>query len=321
MCVVRTGIDIVPKNDPQTRNSSLELLRIVSMLLIVNFHFLIRNGSYDLIFNQHPLNWTGFVFAVVGHGGGWVGNVVFFTISAWFLIDKKVDVKSSFRRVWMLEREVLFWSFTLGAISYFGKKNGILDVDFNKDLVLDTLFPLMRNVWWYATSYALFLILCPFLIVSLKALGKQMLGWLAGIVILIWGVLTLIPVTSFDSSHNTVFVMIMLFIIVAYYKWYCSPIRSRECALMIFAGCGLYIAYWLGFTLLFECTGRGGNDRLFIFNCILPPMLIGFGLFILFERIHFSNRLIDYIAKSTFGVYLITENPHIYPFYGRLCST
>lgn len=43
-------------------------------------------------------------------GGGKVGVVIFFTISAWFFLDKEQTIKSNLKRIWILEREVLFWS-------------------------------------------------------------------------------------------------------------------------------------------------------------------------------------------------------------------
>lgn len=302
------------KNRIKARNSSLELLRIISMLLIVNFHFLIRNNSYNVVYSTNSLDWTSFVFAVFGNGGGWIGNVVFFTISAWFLIDKEPEIKKSFRRVWILEREVLFWSFSIAIVSYICIRIGFLKMDLDKNFILDTFFPLVRNVWWYATSYVLFLFLSPYLILGLKALNKRMLGWLTGTVIALWGVLTLLPGIHFDTSHTNVFIMILLLIPIAYYKWYCRPLSIKKCVALIVSGYGLYTCYWFVFNLFFKFTGHGWNHCFFIFDCILPPMLIGFGLFLLFERVHYSNRIINFIAKSTFGVYLISENPRVYPF-------
>ena len=47
--------------------------------------------------------------------GGKVGVVIFFSISAWFFLDKEQTIKSNLKRVWIMERELLFWSLTLMA--------------------------------------------------------------------------------------------------------------------------------------------------------------------------------------------------------------
>lgn len=41
-------------------------------------------------------------------GGGKVGVVIFFSISAWFFLDKEQTIKSNLKRVWIMERELLF---------------------------------------------------------------------------------------------------------------------------------------------------------------------------------------------------------------------
>lgn len=37
---------------------------------------------------------------------------------------------------------------------------------------LNLFFPLTRNEWWYVSSYAVFLILLPFVFPALKSMGK-----------------------------------------------------------------------------------------------------------------------------------------------------
>lgn len=40
-------------------------------------------------------------------------------------------------------------------------------------LMVKSVMPLSRGVWWYATAYAIFLALLPFLARGLKALGRE----------------------------------------------------------------------------------------------------------------------------------------------------
>lgn len=48
-------------------------------------------------------------------GGGKVGVVIFFSISAWFSLDREQTIKSNLKRVWIMERELLFWSLAFVA--------------------------------------------------------------------------------------------------------------------------------------------------------------------------------------------------------------
>lgn len=81
------------------RNSSIELLRIVAMFMILASHFVVHNG-YDV--KDLPVGPMRIFFQLVMQSGGVVGVVIFFTISAWFFLDKEQTIKSNLKRIWIL---------------------------------------------------------------------------------------------------------------------------------------------------------------------------------------------------------------------------
>lgn len=87
------------------RNSSIELLRIIAMFMILMHRFIVHNG-YDVL--KLPLGPGRIFFQLVMQGGGKIGVVIIFFISAWFFLDKEQTVKSKLRRVCIMERELLF---------------------------------------------------------------------------------------------------------------------------------------------------------------------------------------------------------------------
>ena len=78
------------------RNSSIELLRIIAMFMILAHHFIGHNG-YDVL--KLPLGPERIFFQLVMAGGGKVGVAIFFSISAWFFLDKEQTIKSNLKRV------------------------------------------------------------------------------------------------------------------------------------------------------------------------------------------------------------------------------
>ena len=78
------------------RNSNIELLRIIAMFMILAHHFIVHNG-YDVL--KLPLGPERIFFQLVMAGGGKVGVVIFFSISAWFFLDKEQTIKSNLKRV------------------------------------------------------------------------------------------------------------------------------------------------------------------------------------------------------------------------------
>ena len=277
------------------RNSNIELLRIIAMFMILAHHFIVHNG-YDVL--KLPLGPERIFFQLVMAGGGKVGVVIFFSISAWFFLDKEQTIKSNLKRVWIMERELLFWSLILVTFYLVFDR-----ADLGMKLMVKSVMPLSMGVWWYATAYAIFLALLPFLAKGLKALGREYHLALATTVLVIWGLTSFIPGMVRISDGFLGF--IYLFILISAYKWYMEPFTTRQVWLMIGTG--------LGFFLLYTCASitlslLGHDMGIYITgDWRLPVIIVGFGMFLLFDRATFHNRTIDRIAQSAFAVYLITD--------------
>lgn len=290
-------------NKKAPRQSGIELLRIIAVTLITAHHLVVHSG-YPL-FNE-PISARRLFFQMCLSSFGKIGITLFLLISLWFLVDREQTVKKSCRRIWLLERELLFWSFVGLAMQYVDNPKSV-----DADVWLDAIFPITRNEWWYATSYVILLLLLPFLLVGLRKMGRQIHKKFCIVLLGLWGILNLVPGASLDICINVIgFVYVT--ILFTYYKWYMAPI-SNKCAILLMVVGGLIIFGW---NLLLSVVWRIWNmnpDR--ILNYInpvqkewaLPILAISFGVFVLFTRLHFSSRIVNRCAQSAFAVYLITE--------------
>ena len=196
--------------------------------------------------------WFSYQQAPTGYGnfsrffmasGGKVGVVIFFSISAWFFLYKEQTIKSNLKRVWIMERELLFWSLTLMAF-YLMLDRACIDAK----LMIKSIAPLSMSLWWYATAYAIFLALLPFLSKGLKALGRKYHLALAITVLIIRGLTSFIPGSlggypSINSSLTGVFGFIYLFIIISTYKWYMTPFTLKNIGVLLGTGIGLSLLF------------------------------------------------------------------------------
>lgn len=272
------------------RNSSIELLRIIAMFMILMHHFVVHNGYDEL---NLPLGPERIFFQLV-----MAGVVIFFSISAWFFLDREQTIKSNLKRVWIMERELLFWSLALMMFYLVFDR-----ADLGPKLMVRSLVPLSTGIWWYATAYAIFLMLLPFLSKGLKVLSREYHLALAATVLVIWGLTSFIP--GMIGINDGFFGFIYLFILISAYKWYMEPFTTRQVWLMIGTGLGFFLLYTcasitlslLGYDMGIYITG----------DWKLPVIMVGFGMFLLFDRVTFHNRTINRIAQSAFAVYLITD--------------
>ena len=277
------------------RNSSIELLRIIAMFMILMHHFVVHNGYDEL---NLPLGPERIFFQLVMAGGGKVGVVIFFSISAWFFLDREQTIKSNLKRVWIMERELLFWSLALMMFYLVFDR-----ADLGPKLMVRSLVPLSTGIWWYATAYAIFLMLLPFLSKGLKVLSREYHLALAATVLVIWGLTSFIP--GMIGINDGFFGFIYLFILISAYKWYMEPFTTRQVWLMIGTGLGFFLLYTcasitlslLGYDMGIYITG----------DWKLPVIMVGFGMFLLFDRVTFHSRAVNRIAQSAFSVYLITD--------------
>lgn len=290
-------------NRKTPRQSGIELLRIIAVTLITAHHLVVHSG-YPLF--SEPISVRRLFFQMCYMPFGKIGITLFLLISLWFLVDREQTVKKSCRRIWLLERELLFWSFVGLAVQYLDNPQSI-----DADAWLNAIFPITRNEWWYTTSYAILLLLLPFLLVSLQKIGRQIHKRFCIVLLGLWGVMNLVPGASLDIYINVIgFVYVT--ILFTYYKWYMTPI-SNKCAVLLTVIGGLIIFGWnLILSLIWQICDADPN-RLWIYispvqkEWSLPVLIISFGVFILFTRLRFSSRIVNRCAQSAFAVYLITE--------------
>ncbi|RSX55503.1 symporter [Bifidobacterium dolichotidis] len=186
------------------------------------------------------------------------------------------------------------------------------------ELALMSLMPLCTNLWWYMTSYAIFLLFLPFLQEGIRKIGQKAHGSLAAVMLVIWGFAGMLywPQMQFNLTWSNVFVFIYWFVLISYYKWYMKEFSKSTLWKMIGVSLTVEFVYWAGFSLLFEATGKYADGQKFIFDQFkLPTMVIGFAIFLLVKDVHFYSRAVNWIAQSAVSVFLIHFYPPVYVWW------
>lgn len=288
------------------RNSSIEVLRILSMLMIISHHFIILSQVKTL---EQPITVNKVFADLILRPGGKIGVTIFFLISAYFICKETQDIKRNFKRIIILDGEMLFWGILItGFFVFFNRK--FVSVG----SVIHSFIPLISRMWWYPTSYAVFLLLAPFITMSLKYIGKSMHFNLVLILIVCWGLIAgLLPNIYLDISSQNMIIFCYLYILVTYYVWYLKPL-SRKIALMLI-GIGMFLI-WANIIIcsyLYQKTGSvlfiNIEDSFISHEWKLPVIFAAFGLFSFFISFQCYSKAINAIAKCTFGVFLIHNHP------------
>lgn len=295
-------------NSRDVRSSNIELLRILSMMLIIATH--LCNHYIDVPGSIWPYTY-GVIFIQLVKSITYIAVNMYVIISAYFLCTSSFKTK----RIVFTWLEVLFYSLLLG-IPYF------LDGNTNLHNVLTIFFPIFMSEYWFATVYIGLLILSPFINLSIKAMTEKQMRVLCIVLLMLFSIIPSFigPISrwvSFGGSCGLVW-FIVLYYCSAYIRLYIP--KEKICSnkykylvigiiLASFAAIARFIIAFITAKIFGRAIGAGyfyGNNV--IFNVIATYMIFAFFSSIKFHNASICN-VINILAKSSFGVYLIHESP------------
>ena len=293
----------------KSRESGIELLRIVAVVLIVSHH-LLCHSTFDLFNEPFCVKKTIFPDAVSCSGKNRYRSFLF--ISVWFLADKGVTLQGAIRKIWLLWRELFFWNIVGMCCQLALPSSEPRTVNDWWFSWLNMFFPLTRNEWWYVSSYAIFLVLLPFVLPCLRYLGKENHKKCCVVLFVLWGALALIPCSNLDNGLSVVGFE-YVFVLISYYKWYMKEIKANYAAILVVLGTLVILIWNIALPMLIPDNSSLLMDFLWPVEkeWSIPILMISFGLFELLRRATFHSSVINMIATSSFGVYLATEQPFI----------
>lgn len=292
---------------PKHRNSSIELLRIISMLMITAHHYVLF--GFPAGSTQPPFTFKWFFFLLIKSLGK-IGVTIFFAISAWYLcMEKKPTLRANLKRIWLLEREVLFYSLSLLAFCLV-----LIPYPIPKGTILQSFAPTVTSLWWYITAYVMFLFFAPFLTMGLRKIGKSGHATLCLLLLVVWGVFAgMLPGGLLSTSIENYTTFIYLYILISFYRWYLDDWNAGTAWLCVGIGLLLIalsiVVLQISGTYLHIETLRVHSNYLSISSFQLPVLLVGFGVIILVEKTSFYSKIINLFASTTLAVYLIQEYP------------
>ena len=280
------------------RSSNIELLRIVSMLLIVLHHYCVNSGFTEVIDMK---NITGNTLLIQFMAfGGKVGVNVFLLISGYFMIEGE----RKYEKIYKLIFQVLFYSLIISFLLYywggyyFSLKQILQIIPFVFTLPVD-----------FIASYLLVYLLSPIINKCLKSLSRTEFTFLLLILLLYF-----VIADTFFLQHTWNYFgwAFTCYCVGAYIRMY--NIDKIKLPWSLFALISL-LTIWLSI-LVVDYVGvkyhfEGWTYMLSDANK-LPVFAMAVFLFLYFKNMHIGyNRLINIVAASSLGVLIIHANSDV----------
>ena len=311
------------------RESNMELLRILSMVLIIVAHITLHAFDQQLsnnivygagvYFNRFAFYKRLGLIQIFGVSGQ-IGNIIFVLIAGYFLVNKKkINLTKSITK---LISQMIFATLLLVILSCAYQI--IIDKSF-RGLVTTEIF---NNLWWFV-GYYIIIIICGDLFLNKYLSKMDKKSYLLFLLIMLSLASLNFPGATLDGlSSNLRKLVFGLFVYslggyVRKYKLF-KNIKSIIFVLMIFLMLGLiYLDYYNYITTNIN-TALFNNSNNFIQSFIdknqysIEILVIGICLFELFSRLTIkNNKIINYIASATFMIYLTHETPFTFEIWRK----
>ena len=267
------------------RNSKIEFLRIISMLMIIAHHY----ALYGMKMQTSSSGIDKYVVWLF-YPGGVVGVGIFFLIAGYFGFQNN-NVK--------IER-VIFKTTSysiLGLVLYFVLNlMDIIKIRLSFEQVSMSLCPIGSSAFWFASVYILLMLCKPAINHFIDQLSPKKI-----ILTLLCGGLIYTILRHINAHYLGIYNGLIFYIIgaLAYkYKDYIQKIKGMYYILFAIMG-------WGGYVLFSSKGGIGGLIAVVVFGTIAACAIA----FLFITGKECENRYINKLAEPTLAIYFIHENP------------
>ena len=300
----------------QKRNYGIDLLRIVSMIMVVTLHVLGNGWFLDDIDGITPVFGTMWLLEIA----------CYCAVNCYALISGYVGYGKKFKlsgiiQLWI---EVVFYLVLFNLIYKMIDPSSVDDTQ-----MFTSLFPVMSDKYWYFTSYFVLFLFTPFINSLVDKMDFKKHSLMILLFVIVFSLMLMLstmkkydfgnvndPITSgysmfgLNSGYSPLWLMIMYYT-GAYIKKYrlAEKIRPRYCVAVYVVCVLLSLVLKLITTYLYDHTGHYGTMISFIVKYYTPTILLcSLALFVLFAKMKCGQKtakVISFFSSSAFGVYII----------------
>lgn len=281
------------------RESNFELLKIISMLMIISFHYVYKSG-----YEFEVMNFNSFIVKVFWMFGE-LGVNLFILITGYFMVEKNISAKKLIKII----LEVYFYNSLSVICSYYLIQTPIT--------LKNVLFPVIYSNYWFITAYIIVYTLSPYINKCISNCSKNEHQKLLTIMIIIWSVIPTFFGLRDNSTETLLYYtrliwLFIMYILGAYIKLYDFKFlntkkRSTIVAIIVFGtiiGSILIIYKYRDF---FDKIGTTEYAYLWTPNNIFM-LLLSISIFQFFAKLKIrSIRIINTLASTTLGVYMLHD--------------
>ena len=295
---------------PSGRNYGLDLLRMVSMFMIVNLHVLGQGGAMVRILGAESSYYAAW----------FLETCAYCAVDCYGVLSGYVGVKGKprlgrFLELWL---QVFFYSAGITLVYYLAAPQFLTGASF-----WQALFPVCAKTYWYFSAYAGVFFLMPYLNKLVLSLEERERKRLAAVLFFVFSVATAIPKAAGTDFLSLVGGYSFAWLLILYLFGAClGTCTFRRWKLWKYGAAylGLSAFSWI-FKILVEnytreVYGQAMFGRVFTGYAAPTMFLSAVCLLLLFEGLKLKRewlrRLVKLASPLAFSVYMIHTHPLVW---------
>ncbi|MBO4457993.1 MAG: acyltransferase [Butyrivibrio sp.] len=296
----------------QKRNASIELLRIIAMLMIVALHY--NYYTRALLGAKEPVNRISpsagiQIFATIVESFCVTGVNVYVFITGYYLSKAKVKLSKVFRLIC----QVYFYTFLVSLVM-MSVGTSVVKEDDSIFKTVQYLFPISSEHYWFVTAYVIMYVLAPVMNAAVRTLSrKQLKAVITGLLIWFCFVKSIVPVLFVTDKMGYDFGwFVCVYLIAAYVREYDVVLfhTAKKSALVYLISCLMIAATSISFYYISVKLNKFNYYASVPFHYNYIFTLTGsLGLFSLFRFYRMKENVFADVVRVagplTLGVYLL----------------
>ena len=215
----------------EERQSNFELLRIISMILIVAHHY-VMHGGFEITEKALSLNK---IWIQILSLGGKFGINIFILITGYFMINSKFNIKKLIKLIFQVMCYTILSYVLLGLTGIVGfSSRGEMIKGF-----LKAVLPIPYKTYSFVTAYVIIYLLSPYINILIKKMNQKQILKLILLGIVMWSIFPTFLNADFSLSGNQIIWFTLLYIIGGYIRLY--PFKANLSNKSIIKGIGIYL--------------------------------------------------------------------------------
>lgn len=169
--------------------------------------------------------------------------------------------------------------------------------------------PTTFGLYWFLSCYILIYVFSPFIKETMEKFEKKNIKRMLLIMVFVWGFVSMIPKTR--TFFNEFIWLVTIYFIGAYIKKYgINFIKKKQTNQVYIVGLICFLIIFMIITEIISLKIPLLKKFIRILNSIQSPIILTLTILIfnIFKDLRVESNIINTIAKSTLGIYLIHDN-------------